>query len=622
MTLLAIPALAMLVLGHLLRAMRQAALFPATTRPRTLHLTVGLSIGYVINAWIPFRVGELVRTFYVAARADQRFGQVAATVIVERLSDLAVVVVVLASLPAAGPEMFPHLAMAAVVVAAVLAAVLLQHSRHARALLWRIVSPFNDRLRLELADMAWTAAQLILAGKLLRPRYLLLSLAMWAAYLIAYALLGAAAGVDVATVATGLLGNPLAPLAHSQLLASALIVVTSLAALAILIFGLIADGSGIDRSIRKAVRFGLAPSDLPPALSVAAFARAEDYGATLQAHFADGDSTMARFGLHGLDGAVVQRLLPGGSDAITAVVAHGGTLAIRKFAVGDAGEKLADQARWLDAHAAELPLADVVARRHDGAKFHFDMPYLGSARDFYEMIHVLPIADSSAILTDVVDCVGRWHDSQALGDCTDTALAAYIDRKVIANARTALDFARLQLPDRYRVNGRDFRLDQWDCLLDPDWIAAQMPTRATTLLHGDLTIENIVLCPDRAPGWYLIDPNPGNLFDTPLIDWAKLMQSLNLGYEVLNRGPLATIRDGEVHVMLSRSRAYATLHDQLRNQLAERIGEDRLREVAFHEIVNYLRLIPYKLRRNPARAATFFAATTVLLDRYLRGCDD
>lgn len=627
MTIISVAALAMLVLGHLLRAIRQATLFPASARPRTFHLMVGLSVAYVVNVVIPFRIGEAGRALYVAARADQPFGRVCATVIVERLSDLAVVSVLLFAIPmffGADHSTVPFVAsvtMGGTLVVAVLLAHLLRSSRHARAALWGLASLFNDRLRFTLVDMAWSAAQFLTSTLLLRPRYVMLTVLMWGAYLLAYVLLGLSVQLDLASVIVVLLSRPLAPLADAGALASALVLLTTFAALFILSIGLIVDRGGIGRSLRRVVRLGLPPAELPAAMVGTAFARDEDYGAMLRAHFTDGKSTMARFGLHGLDGAVVQRLLPGGSDAITAVVETDGHLAIRKFAFEDAGDKLAEQAGWLHAHQGELPLAEITSERRSGAKFRFDMPYLTTARDLCEMIHVLPVAASRELVGDVVRRVALWHESHAAGQCSDDALAAYINHKVVANARMVLDFARLRLPERYHINGGSFSLEEWNCLLDPVWIAEQLPSRATSAIHGDLTIENIIVCPERAPGWYLIDPNPGNLFDTPLIDWAKLMQSLNLGYEALNRGPAASLRDDAIDVMFARSRAYSDVHEGLVEQLSDRLGADGLREVSFHEIVNYLRLIPYKMRHNPAKAMTFFAAASVLLRRYTAGDD-
>jgi hypothetical protein len=429
-------------------------------------------------------------------------------------------------------------------------------------------------------------------------------------------------GRDMLAVVTGLLSHPLSPLFGSRTLGSALAFVTSLAALLILVSGVIADRSGIERSLRRVARFGLLRPELGPAISGASFLRWEDYNETLRAHFAGGAAPMANFGLHGLDGAVVQRLLPGGSDAITAVVEDGERLAIRKFAVGEAAAKLADQARWLKAHASELPLAAVESEAAGPGKHHYDMPFLASARDLYEMAHVMPASASGALLEEIVGAVAGWHEAHLAGPCAEDGFRAYVERKVVANARAAVEFARLQLPERYTVNGRELRLGDWDRLLDRSWIAGQMPSRGTSVIHGDLTIENIVVCPELSPGWYLIDPNPGNLFDSPLIDWAKLMQSLNLGYEALSRGEPASVREGRIDVMFSRSRIYADLHQTLCHRLEAMLGPERLREVSFHEIVNYLRLIPYKMRRQPTRAMTFFAGASVLLHRYLGGGDD
>ena len=49
-----------------------------------------------------------------------------------------------------------------------------------------------------------------------------------------------------------------------------------------------------------------------------------------------------------------------------------------------------------------------------------------------------------------------------------------------------------------------------------------------------------------------------------------------------------------------------------------RFGEDGLREIYFHELMNYLRMMPYKIRQNPKKAICFFACTSILLGQYLK----
>src|SRR6185295_690145 len=172
------------------------------------------------------------------------------------------------------------------------------------------------------------------------------------------------------------------------------------------------------------------------------------------------------------------------------------------------------------------------------------------------------------------------------------------------------------LPEEYSINGEAYRLSEFQCLSDKEWLRKQIHSRDTCVVHGDLTIENIVATMGDSRAWYLIDPNPTNLFDSPLLDWAKLMQSLNLGYEVLNRGVSSSVSGGAVRIPFVRSNAYAHLHAELRELLLARLGKEGMREVAFHELVHYLRLIPYKIRSDGQKGVTFFACAAVLLRRY------
>jgi hypothetical protein len=182
--------------------------------------------------------------------------------------------------------------------------------------------------------------------------------------------------------------------------------------------------------------------------------------------------------------------------------------------------------------------------------------------------------------------------------------------------REILAFASEVLPEDYSINGEAFRLSEFQCLSDPEWLRGQVRSRGTCVVHGDLTIENIVATLGDSQAWYLIDPNPTNMFDTPLLDWAKLMQSLHLGYEVLNRGASCSVSGGAIRMPFVRSSAYARLHTELRELLLPKLGGEGMREVDFHELVHYLRLIPYKIRSDPQKGLTFFACAAVLLRRY------
>lgn len=618
-------ATAVLLLAHAARAVRHSFFFSRSELPRRFDLLLALSFSYALNAILPLRIGELVRVLFVAVRVRLRIPYVAATVIAERLSDLVVVAgiaAVLAARSGSSAAGIPATGLALLAATLVAGAVLVRRSLAVRRTVWHVAALFNDRIKVGIVELVWSTSQLLLDGPFLTLRYLAATAGMWTLYFTAYALFASAVGLSTAQVSLALLGAPLQPLllellrgavSHSSLM---LLLFTAIPIVAVMAYGLIRNRREILRSVEIARRFGFTrPEQELPSVS-RRFRNASDYSVFLLAHFGASNDLVSTFAAEGMDDVVVHRFLPGGSDAVTAVVEVGGVIGIRKLAAGDAGARLAEQAVWLREHAGALPLPSVVAERRHADRFHYDMPFTTTASDFYDVIHTTPVERSQAVLRSVVDGMMAFHEANRMGKADDAAVDAYLERKVRANAAEILSYARLAVGEAFTINGTPHRLSDWDCLGDMDWLRAQVGTRDVARIHGDLTIENIIVCPERPNGWYLIDPNPHNLFDTPLIDWAKLTQSLNLGYEGLNRGATATVSGDAIQLVLTRSSAYAQLDSFFSTLLWERIGEEGMREVAFHELVHYLRLTPYKIRRSPQKGLAFFACSAMLLQRY------
>src|SRR5262249_52992382 len=156
----------------------------------------------------------------------------------------------------------------------------------------------------------------------------------------------------------------------------------------------------------------------------------------------------------------------------------------------------------------------------------YDMPYLIEANDFYDVIHMLPIEKSAAILDDVITKLDAFHRANDTGLAAAEHVKQYLEAKVTNNAKIILDFAQSFLSGPvYSINDSVCNLADWARLTDQKWLSSQISNYQSSILHGDMTIENIIVRLYHAPGWYLIDPNPENIFNSPLIDWAKMMQS-------------------------------------------------------------------------------------------------
>lgn len=170
--------------------------------------------------------------------------------------------------------------------------------------------------------------------------------------------------------------------------------------------------------------------------------------------------------------------------------------------------------------------------------------------------------------------------------------------------------------DRIWVNGRSYRnLKELGRLFDHNALRTLFAADPVADIHGDLTVENIICrtdveTPDKA--WYIIDPNTGNLHDSPYLDYGKLLQSLHGGYEFMMMTPRCTVQENHIDFQLTRSAAYDTLFEAVCDDLRARCGAAGLHSILAHELIHWLRLMPYKLNKDKKRAPMFYAGLVMV----------
>ena len=103
-----------------------------------------------------------------------------------------------------------------------------------------------------------------------------------------------------------------------------------------------------------------------------------------------------------------------------------------------------------------------------------------------------------------------------------------------------------------------------------------------------------------------------------MLDYAKLLQSLHGGYEFLEQSRLLSVEGGTVNLLLPDSGRYAALHGTLRDWLREQLGEAGLRSAYYHEIIHWLRLMPYRLRKDERGAVRYFAGMLLVMNDVYR----
>jgi len=67
---------------------------------------------------------------------------------------------------------------------------------------------------------------------------------------------------------------------------------------------------------------------------------------------------------------------------------------------------------------------------------------------------------------------------------------------------------------------------------------------------------------------------------------------------------------------LHRSFQYESVYRHVVDGLTQRLGADGMQQVYLHELVNYLRLIPYQLRANREAGLAFFGGLCLLVREF------
>lgn len=632
--LLLLGTVALLLLGHLFRLLRWEQFIRIYERPARRELLRGMALGYAVNFLLPFHVGDLLRAAYAGRRMKSGTGFALATVVMDRFLDVWIVAVlfgVFRGLGLGGDTVAAaaryYLWFALALAAALVLVVALRD--WLKRICLAVCSIFNDTLRLDGMVFCWSLINTFKDLRRVKIGRLLLNTAlMWAAYLGSYSLLGwtifligGAAGqfgvVEVFTMlfgtqsvditsfgVTGLLHDT-SPLAQLLMLAWFLLPLAVMFAVTCLPQRV---RGGLNRIAAPAPEEGEYLNLLPQA-------DPGDRSAFLSQYFGlKNKSYVAKF-IEINQGITILQDYSAGSNATTMLCMDAHSTFYRKYAFGADGAKLAEQLQWLERQKARLPLCEIL--RSDSSQGEgycwYDMAYSSTAVGMFRYIHSNPVEKSAAILRQVLSALETRLYTPTAKPADPEALERYLQTKVDANLEKIRESRVLKDLWGYEtvwVNGVAYKnLKALARLFDHQYLRELFATDPIAEIHGDLTIENIICRTDAAPGedWYIIDPNTGNVHDSPFLDYGKLLQSLHGGYEFLMMTPRCTVQENRIEFTYTRSAAYDALFDAVRRDLAARYTPRQVQSIFAHELIHWLRLMPYKLSKDKKRAPMFYA---------------
>ena len=320
-----------------------------------------------------------------------------------------------------------------------------------------------------------------------------------------------------------------------------------------------------------------------------------------------------------------------GSNASTVVILKDEKLYYRKYAFDVDGEKLAEQIEWIENHQMDIPLPCIVDKRIEKDFATYDMHSYASAVGLFRYIHTMPAENGWKILENALDDIRSGLHTKNVRHGDPDTIKKYISSKVSKNLWIIKEkdkyITNLEKYDSILVNGKRFKtLKFYADMLAENHLIDIFSNDTYADIHGDLTIENIVCLSNpeeidvmeykekvQPLNYYFIDPNTGNVHDSPFLDYAKLLQSLHGNYEFLMMVQNVTINRESVNYMMTKSEAYAYVYTKYKKYLQNKFSKEEVLSIYYHEIIHWLRLMPYKIRKDEKLAVVFYTGLLQVL---------
>jgi hypothetical protein len=613
------------LIAQILRAVRWQLLLPNDFQTSKRNLLLYTSLGGFINLLVPFKLGDLMRAYIFSKQESANFGFSFASIATERFTDALVVLFVLF-----GMHLFYDIhfdinfyEILYAISAIILIVALISRNRYFRKFIFSFSSIWNKEIQFLVLDFFRSLVIQFTSKRFMSLRYILISQFMWlfyaSSYYIFYLYIKSKSFLDVWNIFHGSYVNSI--FQNFQLdqsfysIVGGVILFFLMPLAVVIVYNVLISTISKKTPVSSLIFRLISQSGVYGSFGVpTAFATRHAYENFLLSYFTSNQGLMSQVGNIGFNDSKIIRTYAGSSGAVTALISRGDEFRIRKVISNHLSHKLKDQYNWLLKTKTKLPLVKVYEFIETPDFSYYEMPYETGSVDFYEWLHTGQIDHVRNILLDLANILSEHHRNN-LKKKNSALLDSYIIEKIHQNINKISEIVS-SLVDVYefKINGEVYSLREWDFLLNSELIKKVITDTLQTDIHGDLTLENIIISP--AHKIFIIDPNPSTIYKTGLMDWGKLLQSLHMGYEFLSRNSKCSYDKKNINYFLSKSTRYEDFYQIVTQEIIDRFGMLGYREARFHEIIHYLRLVPYKFDQSTESGLLFFAVTCQVIREY------
>ena len=614
------------ILKHLIKILRWRLFIEIYEEPRNRNLIQALSFGYLINLFFPFRViGDFFRAIYSGKKMKNSYSLSFSTVIVDRILDIITVGIlfyifyVFSIYNKQIEKSFRFYMLFSVLIISVII-LFYFFKRYIKIISLKIASLFNTDIELNILKfmwaLIWNFKDIFL--KINKLKILIITTLMWLSYTFSYYLFSLfllKEGYNFKLVDIFFL------LFSKDIFGTDFLLIEKKVSMffyiymivPIIIMLLISKFFKIKTYSKKIHREAEEYLNLFPNQDN------KEKLEFLRKYFLDKDKSYIDNYLHINQKVTIIRDFSAGSNATTMLCMKKDEIFYRKYTFEDV-DKLYEQLKWIiENKKRKLPLPEIIRKEKTSNYCYYDMLYRPSSIPLFEYIHSMPFEDSWEIIENILIKLEEVLYKNNIRKANVENINKYIDLKVKDNINKIYDskiLKKLLKYDEVVINGRTYKnLSYYLEYFSKEYLYNIFKNDIYSDIHGDLTIENIICnLNTMEEKYYIIDPNSGNINDSANLDYAKILQSIHGGYEFMMRTYDISIEENQINFLFTKSQAYFYLYKKLNEYMNLKFKKEKIRSIYFHEIVHWLRLMPYKLKKDGKRALIFYSGLLMVLD--------
>lgn len=285
-------------------------------------------------------------------------------------------------------------------------------------------------------------------------------------------------------------------------------------------------------------------------------------------------------------------------------------LFIRKIALAEASIKLKLQFEWLNKNQ-NLPLPKIFNSVDKDNLFSYDMEYFANGETFFTAIHYFSVEKSLKTLNEILNSLNKSYitinnDNKYYNNLF---YEKYINNNINISLSN-LQIKYLQKYDNFFVNDIEvpniLNLNEYLKLYNSNL------NYDIKNIHGDLTIENILV--DTNGNYIIIDPSP--IYNNIFAEYSKLFQSLHGKYEYLKNSNSWSIEKNSIKYADYSTQKYSDIFNYIKQFIVDNYGNEGLKTTYFYEAVCHLRTLSYMVRLNKNNSVLMLALSGLALNEW------